>query len=157
MPQSLLAWVLVGGTGTVVVAARPLPPPVLPAEAAARRSVRTGNPFTMVTVPLPEMHVNGNTTVTSPASNSLLAVSGVWKIDVDSSVPYLPVEKVGETPNCQRSAASAGLGRAATNSHTPHRNFNMAPLVAPGVDPRNAKAGGKGRESQPKPRSRHDA
>ena len=60
----------------------------------------TGTPFTNVTLPVPQMQVNGNTAVTSPRLNRRRNVNGVCRISVRVSVPYLPVEKLGAEPTC---------------------------------------------------------
>ena len=91
-PETLSAVVV------VLPVARPLLSVVAPLLAS--RCCRTGDPFTTVTLPSPQMQVNGNTNVRSPSSNRRRAVIGVYRTSVRVSVPYLPLEKLGVEPNC---------------------------------------------------------
>src|SRR5262245_16614375 len=78
--------------------------PVLPVvDPSLDCSVLTGDPLTTVTSPMPLMQVTGKTTETSPSSNNRRAVIGVCSTSVRASVPYLPLEKLGAVPTCQRS------------------------------------------------------
>ena len=64
------------------------------------RCCRTTDSLTTVTLPFPQMQMNGNTRVTSPSANRRRAEIGVYRTSVRVSVPYLPLEKLGAEPNC---------------------------------------------------------
>src|SRR5690242_20513898 len=94
-----------------------VPPLVLVAVALTNLSCRTGMPFTTVTDPVPQMQVNGNTTVASPRLNSRRALTGVCSTSVRVSVPYVPLEKLGAEPICHcSSSARASAGTTSTIS-----------------------------------------